>query len=308
MLTYLGEYQMYNPLPKQVEIRKSPIHGYGLFAKEYIPKNTILGITHVAHDLFPDGWLRTPLGGFYNHSETPNCESVVLAGKTILRYLARTALTDNMDEGFLTEIKLLKTLVDIPMHTELTCTYTIWKATPEMKNNVKKIILLASMFLLQFIFSQEWELTMTAQDADSVGSSDYIRIGSCDGCHDGFHFGEDEYDLPPPPGYYTDISFFNFVVILSVTLGLINLFPIPILDGGHLLFYLFEFIRGKPLGSKVQEYSFLAGLSFIVVLMIFTTFNDLTRPNVIEFFSISSLDISNGSSIVKRIFPLKETG
>ena len=81
------------------------------------------------------------------------------------------------------------------------------------------------------------------------------------------------------------ISFFNFVVILSVTLGLINLFPIPILDGGHLLFYLLESIRGKPLGSKVQEYSLLAGLSFIVVLMIFTTFNDLTRPNVMEFFS-----------------------
>jgi len=81
------------------------------------------------------------------------------------------------------------------------------------------------------------------------------------------------------------VSFFNFVVILSVTLGLINLFPIPVLDGGHLLFYLLESLRGKPLGSKVQEYSFLAGLSFIVVLMVFTTFNDLTRPNVIEFFS-----------------------
>ena len=110
---------MYHPLPKQLEITKSLIHGNGLFTKEFIPKETILGITHVAHDLFPDGWIRTPLGGFYNHSETPNCELVA----------------NNMDEGFLTEIKLLKTLVDIPMHTELTCTYTIWKATEEMKNS-----------------------------------------------------------------------------------------------------------------------------------------------------------------------------
>ena len=129
---------MYNPLPNKLELRKSTLHGYVLFAKERISKGTVLGITHVAHDLFPDGWLRTPLGGFYNHSETPNCESVALVGKTILRYLARTALTDNMDEGFLTEIRLLKTLVDIPMHTELTCTYTLWKATPEMREKMKK--------------------------------------------------------------------------------------------------------------------------------------------------------------------------
>lgn len=81
------------------------------------------------------------------------------------------------------------------------------------------------------------------------------------------------------------VSFFNFVVILSITLGLINLFPIPVLDGGHLLFYLLEYLRGRPLAAKVQEYSFLIGLSCIIVLMLFTTFNDLTRPNVIEFFS-----------------------
>ena len=108
---------MYRPLPKEVETRKSPIHGLGLFATEHIPKNTILGITHVAHDLFPDGWIRTPLGGFYNHSETPNCELI----------------TNNMDEGFLTEIKLLQTIKDIKIDEELTCTYTLWKATPEMR-------------------------------------------------------------------------------------------------------------------------------------------------------------------------------
>ena len=108
---------MYSPLPEQLELRKSSIHGYGLFATKNIPKNTVLGISHVHHDLFPDGWIRTPLGGFYNHSETPNCKLV----------------TNNMDEGFLTEIKLLQAIQNIKKNTELTCTYTIWKATPEMK-------------------------------------------------------------------------------------------------------------------------------------------------------------------------------
>ncbi|PPR15294.1 MAG: Metalloprotease MmpA [Alphaproteobacteria bacterium MarineAlpha9_Bin7] len=80
------------------------------------------------------------------------------------------------------------------------------------------------------------------------------------------------------------LSFFNFVVILSVTLGLINLFPVPVLDGGHLLFYTIEAIRGRPLGARTQEYAYFLGLAAIVSLMIFTTVNDLSRPAVVEFF------------------------
>ena len=53
-------------------------------------------------------------------------------------------------------------------------------------------------------------MTITADDIDQVGSSDYIVLGMCDDCNDSFQFGEDEFDLPPPPGYYSDISFFNF--------------------------------------------------------------------------------------------------
>ena len=108
---------MYNPLPDYLQLQPSAIHGYGVFTTKDIPKDTILGISHVHHDLFPDGWIRTPLGGYYNHSETPNCKLVA----------------NNMDEGFLTEIKLLQTTKYIKKGTELTCTYTIWKATPEMK-------------------------------------------------------------------------------------------------------------------------------------------------------------------------------
>ena len=79
-----------------------------------------------------------------------------------------------------------------------------------MENNIKNIILSALVFLLQFIFAQDWELTMTAQDVEQEGSEDYIRVGYCDGCHDGFHFGEDEYDLPNGGNTYTDIQILNY--------------------------------------------------------------------------------------------------
>lgn len=70
-------------------------------------------------------------------------------------------------------------------------------------------------------------------------------------------------------------SLVSFIAILSVNLGLINLFPIPVLDGGHLLFYFFEFVRGRPLPPRAQEYGFRAGLALLVGIMVFATWNDL---------------------------------
>jgi regulator of sigma E protease len=81
------------------------------------------------------------------------------------------------------------------------------------------------------------------------------------------------------------IPLLEFVVVLSASLGLINLFPIPVLDGGHLVFYAFEAVRGRPLGEKAQELGTVAGLTVVMMLMVFVTFNDLTRPAVIEFFT-----------------------
>src|SRR6266702_5522225 len=68
-----------------------------------------------------------------------------------------------------------------------------------------------------------------------------------------------------------------FMAVLSVNLGLINLFPIPVLDGGHLLFYVAEAIRGRPLGQRAQEYGFRIGLALVLTLMVFTTWNDLVH-------------------------------
>ncbi|HLK82828.1 MAG TPA: RIP metalloprotease RseP [Xanthobacteraceae bacterium] len=69
----------------------------------------------------------------------------------------------------------------------------------------------------------------------------------------------------------------ELTALLSVSIGLLNLFPIPLLDGGHLLFYAIEWVRGRPLSERAQEVSFRIGLAIVLMLMIFATFNDL-RP------------------------------
>jgi regulator of sigma E protease len=66
----------------------------------------------------------------------------------------------------------------------------------------------------------------------------------------------------------------NLVAALSVSIGLLNLFPIPLLDGGHLLFYGIEATRGRPLSAKVQEIGFRIGFAIVAMLIIFTVFND----------------------------------
>jgi len=67
------------------------------------------------------------------------------------------------------------------------------------------------------------------------------------------------------------------LAILSINLGLINLFPVPVLDGGHLAFYIAEAVRGKPLSPQVQEYGFRFGLVLVLLLMLFATWNDFGR-------------------------------
>ena len=80
------------------------------------------------------------------------------------------------------------------------------------------------------------------------------------------------------------VSFVFFMAALSINLGLINLLPIPMLDGGHLAFYTVEAVRGKPLDRRFQEYGFRFGLILVFILMIFATWNDLVSLKVLEFF------------------------
>lgn len=69
----------------------------------------------------------------------------------------------------------------------------------------------------------------------------------------------------------------SLIAILSVSIGLINLFPIPLLDGGHLLFYGLEAARGRPLSDRAQEIGFRIGLAIVVMLMLFATWNDIVH-------------------------------
>ncbi len=67
----------------------------------------------------------------------------------------------------------------------------------------------------------------------------------------------------------------SLAAVLSISIGLINLFPIPMLDGGHLLYYLIEAVRGRPLSESAQEFGFKVGLMLVLALMLIATFNDL---------------------------------
>ena len=95
----------YSPLPEYLAIGPSDIHGAGILAKEDIPGDVVIGITHVYDPNFQHDWIRTPLGGFINHSESPNCELV----------------EDDNDE-----YKRLKTLKKINEGEELTLKYSLY--------------------------------------------------------------------------------------------------------------------------------------------------------------------------------------
>lgn len=94
---------MYRPLPQFLTIKNSEIQGLGLFATDLIKSNLVIGVAHVKDDRFENGWIRTPLGGFFNHSDNPNCEAVQLG-----------------------DLIFLKTLKDIKKGEELTAKYWLY--------------------------------------------------------------------------------------------------------------------------------------------------------------------------------------
>ena len=96
------------------------------------------------------------------------------------------------------------------------------------------------------------------QNADQIGGP--IRIAQVSGEVSNFGLG----------------ALLNLAALLSVSIGLLNLLPIPMLDGGHLLFYAFEAVRGRPLSENVQEVGFRIGLALVMMLMVFAFWNDLS--------------------------------
>jgi regulator of sigma E protease len=79
------------------------------------------------------------------------------------------------------------------------------------------------------------------------------------------------------------IPLIGLMAILSVNLALINLFPIPILDGGHLVMYAYEAVRGRPLPPRAQEYAFRGGLAILLAIFVLATWNDLTHLRVVDW-------------------------
>lgn len=73
------------------------------------------------------------------------------------------------------------------------------------------------------------------------------------------------------------VALMHLAAVLSVSIGMLNLFPVPLLDGGHLLFYAIEAVRGRPLSERAQEVGFRIGFALVVALMLFATVNDLFR-------------------------------
>ncbi len=74
----------------------------------------------------------------------------------------------------------------------------------------------------------------------------------------------------------------TFMAFISINLGFINLLPIPMLDGGHLFFYMIEAVRRRPVGQRAQEYAFMSGLALLATFMLFVTFNDLASFGIWE--------------------------
>lgn len=100
--------------------------------------------------------------------------------------------------------------------------------------------------------------------------------------------GFDESAYSEPPSFWTMlkvtlIDFISFAAVVSVSIGFLNLLPVPVLDGGHLMYYGYEAVAGKPLGERAQAVGFRVGLALLASLMIFVTWNDIN--NLIQSIS-----------------------
>ncbi|PLX29976.1 MAG: RIP metalloprotease RseP [Alphaproteobacteria bacterium] len=118
--------------------------------------------------------------------------------------------------------------------------------------------------LIGRIFQGLYGMIAGSEDASSLGGMFSIAKGAKDFSDQGL------------------FALFEFIAVLSVSLGVLNLLPVPMLDGGHVLFCAIEWIRGRPVPEKIQEISFKIGLYLLLALMIFAHWNDVKRFGFIE--------------------------
>ena len=151
--------------------------------------------------------------------------------------------TDNLGNEH--EIGLLGIQGGAPVFIQRNPATAIWLATKE------------TVSLIGAIFDAVGQIIVGTRKADELGGP--LRIAEISG----------------QAAEMGILAVVQFMAIISINLGLINLFPIPVLDGGHLLFYAFEAVRGRPLGERAQEYGFRIGLALVLGLMVFVTWNDI---------------------------------
>ena len=111
-----------------------------------------------------------------------------------------------------------------------------------------------------------WKLATRQMDLSNIGGPIQIATETTRQAHEGF------------------LSVALFVAVISVNLGVLNLLPIPMLDGGHLLFFVIEAILGRPLSLRKREVAQQVGFVLLMVIMVFALYNDLSRLNVFKFF------------------------
>lgn len=122
-------------------------------------------------------------------------------------------------------------------------------------------------FIVERTMGYLWGIIVGREDASQLGG--VLRIGQISGQVATLGFA----------------ALLNITAILSVSIGLLNLFPVPMLDGGHLLYYGIEGVRGRPMNARAQEYGFRIGLALVMMLMVFATWNDLVHLQVFDFLS-----------------------
>src|SRR5262249_4920707 len=109
-----------------------------------------------------------------------------------------------------------------------------------------------------------WQIITGVRSSDEIGG--VVRIAKMSGDVAGRGF----------------LDLVDFATLLSINLGLLNLFPVPLLDGGRLLFYGFEVLRGRPLGRQAEEWGFRLGIALVFSLMLFATWNDLVSLKIVQ--------------------------
>ena len=100
--------------------------------------------------------------------------------------------------------------------------------------------------------------------------------------------GFDESAYREPPSFLTKlrvslVDFIFLAAVVSVSIGFLNLLPVPVLDGGHLVYYAYEAVAGRPLGVRAQAFGFRVGIVLLASLMLFVTWNDIN--NLLASFS-----------------------